>query len=76
MTQQGIAHFETDSTHPLELILHIFRFYATSFQMDSMSVRDDDDDDDDDEDDDDDDDDDYGAGAGAGGDDDDDDDRP
>ena len=51
VTQQGIAHFATDLTHPLDLLLHVFRFYATSFQMDSMTVRNDDDDDDDDDDD-------------------------
>jgi hypothetical protein len=39
VTQQGIAHFATDATHPLHLFLHVVQFYATSFQTDSMSVR-------------------------------------
>jgi hypothetical protein len=38
VTQQGIAHFATDPTHPLDLFLHVMQFYATSFQTDSMSV--------------------------------------
>lgn len=38
VTQQGIAHFASDPTHPLDLLLHVFQFYATSFQTDSMTV--------------------------------------
>ena len=39
VTQQGINHFANDPTHPLDLLLHVFQFFATSFQMDSMNVR-------------------------------------
>jgi hypothetical protein len=39
VTQQGVNHFANDPTHPLDLLLHVFQFFATSFQMDSMNVR-------------------------------------
>ncbi len=39
VTPQAINHFANDQTHPLDLLLHVFQYFATSFQMDSMNVR-------------------------------------